>query len=321
MIQDSIKATISENYVGQRLDKILCQIFPQFSRAYIQDCIKSGSVYIDGALITDASKKVQKHCTVELEYKRRSNDSYSIQGEDIPIDVLYEDEYILVINKQPGLVCHPAPGHKSGTLVNALVNKFQLSNMGGIMRPGIVHRLDKDTSGLLLVAKTNEAHITFANLFANSKGSLIKRKYTCVVFGNPSNKIGSIQTYIMRHPKNRQMFTTSKTNGKLAITLYTVENSYYFSSTKALSIISCELLTGRTHQIRVHMKHIGCPLVGDQVYCKSKIESVYPDYIRHFPRQALHSRELSFIHPFTKKHIIITAPFPEDIVGLLSKLK
>ena len=161
-----------------------------------------------------------------------------------------------MIDKPAGLVCHPAPGHRSGTLVNALVNKFKLSDVNGNIRPGIIHRLDKDTSGLMIVAKTNEAHMAFSNLFANFKGSLIKRRYIAIVFGIPQNKQGKIETYITRHPKNRQMFTTSNTNGKLAITLYNVQKSFYFSSTKSISVVECELLTGRTHQIRVHMKYI-----------------------------------------------------------------
>ena len=184
------------------------------------------------------------------------------------------------------------------------------------MRPGIVHRLDKDTSGLMLIAKTNEAHMAFANLFANEKGNLIRRKYVCFVFGVPYPRSGKIETFITRHPHNRQMFVSHNSRGKKAITLYEVEKSMYFSSTKAISKIHCELLTGRTHQIRVHMKHIGHNIIGDIIYGKSKIEPIYPLVIRNFPRQALHSYQLEFQHPFTHNWLCFTSTLPRDMLNL-----
>ena len=320
-LTNNIVVTSNNEHIGKRLDVVLTEILPvvtgkNISRTTIQNCIKSGNVLLDNIVILNPNTKLKKISNIQINIVDKTQ-TYELNGEDIPLDIVYEDNYILVINKPAGLVCHPAPGHKSGTLVNALVNRFKLSNINGNTRPGIIHRLDKDTSGLMIIAKNNEAHMAFSNLFTNFKGTLIKRKYIAVVFGIPQNKQGEIRTYITRHPKNRQMFTTSDTTGKLAITLYKVKKSFYFSSTKAISVVECELLTGRTHQIRVHMKYIGCPLVGDQLYCKNKIENVYPDYIRNFPRQALHSSALSFVHPFTNEHLTFTSQLPEDIQGIL----
>ena len=319
-----VTVTTSNEHIGKRLDIILTSIIPvvtgrNVSRTTIQNSIKSGNVLVDNIITLNPSTKLNKISIIKINIIE-NNSNYEINGEEIPLNIVYEDDYILVIDKPAGLVCHPAPGHRSGTLVNALVNKFKLSDVNGNIRPGIIHRLDKDTSGLMIVAKTNEAHMAFSNLFANFKGSLIKRKYIAIVFGTPQNKQGKIETYITRHPKNRQMFTTSNTNGKLAITLYNVQKSFYFSSTKSISVVECELLTGRTHQIRVHMKYIGCPLVGDKMYCKSKIETVYPDYIKNFPRQALHSSTLSFVHPFTNKQLTFTSQLPEDINKIIGNI-
>ncbi len=331
---ESIKVTTSNEHIGKRLDIVLANILPVvtgklISRTQIQNCIKSGNVLVNNLCILNSNTKLNDICNIQVNI-RNNNNEYEITGENIPLEIVYEDDYILVINKPAGLVCHPAVGHKSGTLVNALVNRFKLSNINGSDRPGIIHRLDKDTSGLMIVAKTNEAHIAFSNLFANAKGTLIKRKYTAVVFNTPQsnqgatnitrNEMRAIRTYITRHPKNRQMFTTSDNKGKLAITLYKVQKSYYFSSTKSISLIECELLTGRTHQIRVHMKYIGCPVVGDKMYGKTKIEPIYPEYIREFPRQALHSSALYFVHPFTKNELKFTSLIPRDMLEIIEHI-
>ena len=321
----NITVTTGTEHIGKRLDVVLTNILPvvtgkHISRTMIQQCIKYGNVVINNIAILNPSTKLNRISTIQITdiENCRNTQEYEITGEDIPIDIIYEDEYILVINKQAGLVCHPAVGNKSGTLVNAIVNRFKLSDINGNTRPGIIHRLDKDTSGLMIVAKTNEAHIAFSNLFANHKGTLIKRKYIAMVFGTPKNEQGEIKTYITRHPKNRQIFTASDINGKLAITIYNVQKSFYFTSTKSISVVECELLTGRTHQIRVHMKYIGCPIVGDKTYGKAKIEVIYPEYIRTFPRQALHSSTLSFQHPFTKAYLTFNAPLPEDMQRIVN---
>lgn len=308
------KQNIITEQLGKRLDKVLAEIFTNISRSELQRCIKTGLVTINGAIVTDLAKKIQQIGEVILNYDNSQIQKYDLSPENIPIDVIYEDEYILIINKQAGIVCHPAPGHKDGTLVNALAGRWQLSDMGE--RPGIVHRLDKNTSGIMLVAKNNIAHAKFADLFANHKGTEIRRFYTCFVFGVPTNNEGRIDCKLVRHPKNRQIFTTSNTNGKSAITLYKTLQIHYFTSTKAISKLECELLTGRTHQIRVHMQHIGCPLIGDQTYKKKHIENMYPEYVRNFPRQALHSSKLVFFHPFLQRQMEFITPLPEDMLKL-----
>ena len=312
-----MKLEITDNEIGKRIDVAISDLISNFSRSKVQKMIKDGNVSLNGVVISDPSKKITETCLVEIEETEPEYD-YEVIPEQIDLDIVYEDEFIVVVNKKAGMVCHPAPGHKAGTLVNAIAYHFKdsLSDVGGLTRPGIVHRLDKDTSGLMLIAKTNEAHMAFADLFANEKGNLIKRKYTCFVFGIPSPKVGRIDTFITRHPKNRQMYTTHETNGKHAVTLYEVEKSKYFTSTKAISKINCELLTGRTHQIRVHMKHIGHNIIGDEVYGKSKIEATYPEIAKHFPRQALHSKVLEFQHPFTKQWMIFEAELPKDMKQL-----
>lgn len=306
--------SIDATYLGKRLDKLLATVFSSISRAELQRCIKSGLVTVNGVIVNVPSTRVKQVGQIILNYDNARLQTYELTPENIPIDVLYEDEYILVVNKQAGLVCHPAPGHKSGTLVNALAGKWQLSNMGE--RPGIVHRLDKDTSGIILIAKNNIAHAKFADLFANHKGTGIRRFYTCFVFGTPKLKSGTIETLIARHPKNRQIFAVSKTHGRSAITLYEIKQTHYFTSTNAISKLECELLTGRTHQIRVHMQYIGCPLIGDQVYGKRHIDNGYSSVVKDFSRQALHSSRIIFLHPFLHQQIDLSAPMPMDLLTL-----
>ncbi len=305
---------ITDFTAEKRIDVAISELAPEFSRTKIQKLIIAKKVICNNDIVLDASKKITAPCLIEIEDCAPEYD-YEIIPEKIYLNIVYEDEFILVVNKPAGMVCHPAPGHKSGTLVNAVAYHCNnhLSTVGGTMRPGIVHRLDKGTSGLMLVAKTNEAHVAFADLFANEKGNLIKRKYTCFVYGVPNPKSGKIETFITRHPRNRQMFIAHASSGKRSVTLYNVEKSVYFTSTKAISKVTCELLTGRTHQIRVHMKHIGCNIIGDQMYGKSKIEHTYPEIIRDFPRQALHSQMLEFQHPFTHEWLSFSVELPDDM--------
>ncbi len=312
-----MKIEIKDSEIGKRIDVAISELLPELSRTKVQKLIKSHKIICNDELVIDASKKIIATSSIEIEDCSLEYD-YDVIPEKIDLNIVYEDDFIIVINKPAGMVCHPAPGHKSGTLVNAIAYLYrdQLSDIGGVMRPGIVHRLDKDTSGLMLIAKTNEAHVSFANLFANEKGNLIKRKYVCFVFGIPSPKSSTIETFITRHPKNRQMFIAHDGIGKKAITLYEVEQSRYCASTKAISKVNCELLTGRTHQIRVHMKYIGSNIIGDQMYGKQKIEHTYPEIMRNFPRQALHSHILEFLHPFTHEWLHFEADLPEDMQKL-----
>ena len=312
-----MKIEIKDSGIGKRVDAAISELLPELSRTKVQKLIKAQKVTCNDALVVDASKKIVVPCIVEIADYELDYD-YKIIPEKIDLNIVYEDEFIIVINKSAGMVCHPAPGHKSGTLVNAIAYYYrnQLSDIGGAMRPGIVHRLDKDTSGLMLIAKTNEAHMSFANLFANEKGNLIQRKYVCFVFGIPSPRNGTVETFITRHPRNRQMFIAHNSIGKKAITLYEVEKSIYCTSKNAISKVNCELLTGRTHQIRVHMKYIGCNIIGDKMYGRLKVAPTYPEIVRNFSRQALHSNVLEFQHPFTQKWLHFEANLPEDMQKL-----
>lgn len=308
---------ITQDKIGERIDVAISSLLPNFSRTMTQKLIKENKIYLDGVLVLDPSKKIITPGLVTIDDTPLTPD-YEIIPEKIDLDIIFEDEFLIVLNKKAGLVCHPAPGHRSGTLVNAVAYHFKnsLSDLAGTTRLGIVHRLDKDTSGLMLLAKTNESHMALANLFANEKGRLISRRYTCFVYGIPNSKSGRIETLIARHPKNRQTYTVHETHGKLSVTLYNVEKSIYFTSTKGISKVSCELLTGRTHQIRVHMKYLGNCIIGDQVYGKHKIEPVYPDVVKSFSRQALHSSHLEFQHPFTHEWLSFDAELPDDMTNL-----
>jgi 23S rRNA pseudouridine1911/1915/1917 synthase len=311
-----MKLTIrpTDNHIGKRLDVIISELIEDLSRSQVQKLINRGNVTVNGCIVVDASRKVQASCEVDIELRSLEQHDHEIEPENIGLNVVFEDDHIIIINKDAGMVCHPAPGHRSHTLVNALKFHFaSLSDVSGNARPGMVHRLDKDTSGLLLIAKTNKAHQAFANLFANDKGRLIFRRYTCFVFGVPFARAGTIDTYLTRHPKLRQQYMVSSSEGKRAITNYSLKKSRYFTATKSISRVTCDLLTGRTHQIRVHMKHAGCPIIGDQTYGRQKIEPTYPEEIRNFGRQALHSNALSFTHPFEGREMSFEAPLPTDM--------
>lgn len=299
--------------MGQRIDCAVSSITKELSRSQFQRYVKNGNVSLDGIVIRDSSHKIHQPCLIDV---IEEAEEFTASPEDIPVDIVFEDEFIVVINKAAGMVCHPAPGHRSGTLVNAMqyILGNSLSDISGPLRLGIVHRLDKDTSGLMIVAKSNRAHMEFAKLFAEGKGTQIRRKYICFAYGVVSPKEGVVDTFICRHPKHRQKFMVNEDEqGKRAITQYTIEKTRYFTGTKAISKIRCELMTGRTHQIRVHMQYIKMPLVGDQVYGILKKDPIFPDYITEFTRQALHSFELSFIHPFTQDNMIFTAALPTDM--------
>jgi 23S rRNA pseudouridine1911/1915/1917 synthase len=315
----SIKIQISKDYIGSRLDVAVSSIYKDLSRTQFQKCIKSGGVLLNETIVNDRAFKILCPCCVEITFVDSVEDNFYAAPENIPLDIVFEDDYIVVINKMAGMVCHPSPGHRTGTLVNSIVNKFgkNLSDAGGIFRPGIVHRLDKDTSGLMIVAKTNCSHFKFAKLFAEGKGSLIRRKYLCFVFGAPSPRSGRIETFIKRHPVLRQQYMASNDLGKYSITAYSTLNTAYFNKDASISKVECELFTGRTHQIRVHMAHIGNPIIGDKTYGKKKnTANVYPKTILLFSRQALHSAELLFTHPITNENLIFKSSLPTDMADL-----
>lgn len=318
---DTYNTTIvNKKYNGWRIDKFLTVSFPEISRSQIQRLLREGNVRCDGEEISDTSAKVKEGQILELTIPEAED--AEPEPEDIPLEIVFEDEDLLVVNKPAGMTVHPAPGSPKGTLVNALLFhcRGRLSGIGGVKRPGIVHRIDKDTSGLLVVAKNDMAHKDLCAQFAEHS---IERTYFAVVFGMPNPLTGRIEGDIGRSPYDRKKMAIVRKNGKSAVTNYKTAEVF-----KGLaSLVQCNLETGRTHQIRVHMASIGCNLVGDQLYEKrSKINTpaVNPelrDYINNFPRQALHAQSLGFVHPRSKKRLNFASEFPDDFKELINRLK
>lgn len=307
--------TILVGMLGEgRLDSALAVALPQFSRARIQALIIEGALHIGSKLATDASSKKFAGQSFELTVPASRPDK--AEAQDIPLDIVFEDDDLIVVNKPAGLVVHPAAGHADGTLVNALLHhcRGRLSGIGGVERPGIVHRIDKDTSGLLVVAKSDSAHEGLAKLFATHD---IERKYFAIVSGVPAPPIGSVRTQIGRSTINRKkMAVLPENKGRHAVTHYRlVEN---FAKT---ALVECTLETGRTHQVRVHMAHIGHPLIGDAVYSNRQNPYKIGPNQSKFNRQALHAASLGFIHPVTGETLRFDSSLPEDMQLLLSQLR
>ena len=287
----------------QRLDKVLQERYPDFSRSRIEGLIKAGFVTVNGAVAEKAGQKVAE--TDEIGVEIPPPVPAEPQPEDIPLTVVFEDEHILVVDKAPGMVVHPAPGHFTGTLVNALLHRCpDLSGIGGVARPGIVHRLDQDTSGLLVVAKTQAAMDGLTRAFASHKS--LTKTYLAVCHGRPRLDAGRIENLIGRHPVDRKRMAIVEKNGKLAITNWKVLGP----GRAGTSLVECVIETGRTHQIRVHMASLGCPVIGDRVYGKGaldrKLEPV-PE------RQMLHAWRLKLWHPVFEVEMSLEAPIPSDM--------
>ncbi len=299
--------TVSAEDEGLRLDVFLAQNTPQaYSRTYIQNLIREGNVTADGELVTVPSNLVSGGEFVELVVPPPREST--LEPEPIPLDVLFEDDDILVINKQRDLVVHPAPGHYSGTLVHGLLHHCsELSGINNIMRPGIVHRLDKDTTGAMVVAKTDRAHL---HVSQQIKKRLMKRIYLALTHGVPEVESGKIETRIARDPDTRFKMKAVARGGKDAVTWFRVQEV----PDDGHALLRCELDTGRTHQIRVHLEYIGHPVVGDPMY-----GGEYPAY--GLQGQALHARELSFEHPATGERMTFTAPLPEDFTAVLDRMR
>ena len=271
------------------------------TRAKIQNLIKTGNILVNGEKIKN-SYKVNIGDEIDISYVE---EEISVEGEDIPLDIVYEDEDILVINKPSGMVVHPSIGNTSGTLVNALVNYSKLSKVNGEFRPGIVHRIDKDTSGLLVVAKNDKAHLFLSEELKEHK---IKRKYIALVHGQIKFDNGTVDAPIGRDKNDRKKMSVTANNSKEAVTHFRVLDRY-----KNTTLIECELETGRTHQIRVHMKYINHTIVNDPLYSKDKNIDGFG--------QMLHAKEITFIHPTTKKEMTFTCDVPEEFNKILEKYK
>ncbi len=310
---------VSAEEKGSRLDKYLASVVPGMSRSRIQNLIENGYVSRDDDIISDNSFKVKLEDVYQIFIP--AAEEAEPEPEDIPLDVVYEDNDLIVVNKPAGMTVHPAPGAYHGTLVNALLYhcRDNLSGIGGVKRPGIVHRIDKDTSGLLVVAKNDAAHHGLSEQFFEHS---IERTYFAVVYGVPNPMSGRIEANIGRSLYDRKKMAVLQGKGKPAVTHYKTIKSFG----GAASLIQCNLETGRTHQIRVHMSSIGCNLIGDQVYSKAKKSSLkfgnddVKNYVNNFPRQALHAASLGFVHPVTAEKLQFSSDFPADIQELLDKL-
>ncbi|MEM8852263.1 MAG: RluA family pseudouridine synthase [Pseudomonadota bacterium] len=305
-----------------RADAFLAQTLDEFSRTRVQALIRAGAVELNGETLRDPSHKVVEGD--RLAVQPPPPEPAAPVPEAIPLDVLFEDDAVIVLNKPAGLVVHPAAGHAKGTLVNALLAHCgdSLSGIGGVMRPGIVHRLDKDTSGVMVVAKSDAAHKGLAAQFADhGRTGPLTRRYDGLVWGMPQPPEGTVDKPLGRHPSDRQRFAVRDT-GKRAITHY--ETVEVFGDA---SRVSCRLETGRTHQIRVHMAAIGTPLVADPLYgtgYATKANRLAPStraLVEALGRQALHAAHLGFAHPITGETLAFDAPAPDDLARLTAALK
>lgn len=299
---------VTEKQQGLRLDRGLAEQLPELSRSRLQQLIRQGQVWLNGQPCRDKDRPLQAGDEVEVRIPPAT--PTALQPEPIPLDILYEDDDLLVINKPRGLVVHPAPGHASGTLVHALLAHCpHLSGINGELRPGIVHRLDKDTTGALVIAKHDQAH---QHLRAQIQAKTARRIYLGVVFGRPAQSQGTVSAPIGRHPVDRQkMAVLTPGQGRVAVTHWQV-----LERLGNYTLMQFELETGRTHQIRVHAAHMRLPIVGDPLYTQSKTSSPVK-----LGGQALHAWKLSFVHPRTGQPLQFTAPLPEEFERLLRQLR
>jgi len=297
--------TITEEVAGQRLDKALTALAEGLSRARLQALLAEGRILLAEKAVDDGARKVKLGEVYTIDVPPPA--PTEVLAEDIPLEVVFEDEHMIVLNKPAGVVVHPAAGHASGTLVNALLHhsRGSLSGIGGVERPGIVHRLDKDTSGLMVVAKNDAAHQALSAQFADRS---LSRTYLAVVWGMPIPPTGRIEAPIGRDPKNRQRMAVNE-RGKAAATRYEV-----LTALKGAVLVRCNLETGRTHQVRVHMAHLGHPLVGDPVYGGRRKAPF------GFARQALHAAGLKLIHPESGEKMEFSAALPSDMLELIEAL-
>lgn len=304
---------VDDRHAGLRLDVFLAGCDESFSRSQIKAAIEEGDVLVNGVL-----PKVSQHL--------KAGDSVSLHLEaaveaaavpqEIPLDILYEDESVIVVNKPAGMVVHPAPGNPDRTLVNALLfHCSDLSGIGGVLRPGIVHRLDKETSGLLVAAKSDEAH---RNLSGQFETRHVHKQYLALVWGDVKGSFGEITLPVGRHPQDRKKMSTKSRHGRNALTLWKVRERF-----GAATLLDIEIHTGRTHQIRVHLSEKGYPVVGDATYGRGPKRSSLNNpglapALKNFDRHALHAAKLSFLHPKTGERLVFSAPVPKEMEALIA---
>ena len=323
--------TVPPHDAGIRLDKFLSGVIAHITRSHLQRLVEDGAVTRGSVVVVNPAAKVkagETYTVLEPEAKK-----LALVPEAIALDIIYEDDALIVINKPVGMTVHPAPGAETGTLVHALLAHCgeSLSGIGGVARPGIVHRIDKDTSGLLVVAKTDAAH---QHLSAQLKTRTLKRHYIAFCWGGPTPREGEIEAPIARHPRHRKQMAVVE-GGRDALTYYETEKGYNAPGfiTPIASKIHCELETGRTHQIRVHLAHVKCPLIGDALYGlapttklnRLKAQGVnLPEPVKaallSFNRQALHAAELALIHPENNEEMLFACPLPADMLALEAAL-
>ena len=302
---DAYLYSVPELLSGQRIDKVICALNGELSRSAVQKLIENGAVFVNGKVET---KNYRVKTFDSIKIIPPDNRELEILPENIPLDIFYEDNDLLVVNKPKGMVVHPAAGNYTGTLVNALLFhcKDSLSGINGVIRPGIVHRIDKDTSGLLIVAKNDFAHLDLSDQI---RFHSFKREYQTVVYGHMKESEGTIDAPIGRHPVDRKKMTVTEKNSKNAVTHYYTVKEY-----KDFTHLRVRLETGRTHQIRVHMAYIGHPVAGDPVYGPKKC-------IESLRGQCLHAGLIGFRHPRTKKHIELSSPLPDYFTDFTKGLR
>jgi 23S rRNA pseudouridine1911/1915/1917 synthase len=324
MSDNSTKLLITEEDAGSRLDIVLTKLLPELTRSNLKKIIELNQVKINNIIINSPSKKLKINDNIEINLIPKQE--IKIEPYKIKLNIVFEDKDILVINKPAGMVVHPGAGNYTETLVNALIYKYKkLSDLNGSTRPGIVHRIDKETSGLLVVAKNNKAH---AHLGKQFKDHSIARTYQALVWGVLRPLSGRIETLIGRSRKNRQLMSVTEITGKKAVTNYSTLKVFDIKDIPKISFVECQLETGRTHQIRVHMAYKGNSLLGDQQYGKKnlkfkKLNEEFAEKLKVLNRQALHAKNLDFIHPTTNKFISFESELTADfkkILNLLNKL-
>ena len=312
--------------MGKRIDKVLSEKIEGFSRNKIQVLINNGNITLDDEIIKDQSLLIKKESTLFVKLPKPRNSK--LIPKKINLDIFYEDEYLLVLNKMAGIIVHPGAGNYENTLVNGLLYhcKESLSGIGGVLRPGIVHRIDKMTSGLLVIAKNDKTHNELSEQFKNRK---INRKYICLTWNSTNLKKGLIRKNIIRSKVNRKRMVVCDENlGREAITDYQIIKKFDFKKL-SISLYECKLQTGRTHQIRVHLNYIGVPIIGDFIYKKNINEDYLPIKVKEniqksfiIPkRQALHAKSIGFFHPYKKKEMFFESQEPKEFRDLISLIE